>query len=114
MKIVILEGEGPVFCSGHNLKELSDSPNPRTIFDFCAKLMMRVKEFPLPTLCRINGIAAAAGFQLALSCDMIIATEKSTFLTPGIKWGLFCSTPAVELIRSINSRKKAMEMLFFG
>ena len=57
--------------------------------------MLRIKNFTVPTLCSINGIAAAAGFQLALACDMIVATEKSSFSTPGIKWGLFCSTPAV-------------------
>ena len=57
--------------------------------------MLTVKNSPVPTLCAINGIAAAAGFQLALACDMIIASEKSTFSTPGVKWGLFCSTPAV-------------------
>lgn len=59
-------------------------------------------------------MAAAAGFQMALTCDIIVATEKSTFSTPGVKWGLFCSTPGVQLVRSINSEKKANEMLLFG
>jgi len=62
-----------------------------------------LKKLPLLTLSAVSGVAAAAGFQLALTCDMIIATEKSTFSTPGVKWGLFCSTPGVQLIRSINS-----------
>lgn len=69
---------------------------------------------PLITLCAINGVAAAAGFQMALTCDLIVATEKSSFSTPGVKWGLFCSTPGVQLVRSINSEKKANEMLLFG
>jgi enoyl-CoA hydratase/carnithine racemase len=66
------------------------------------------------TLCAINGVAAAAGFQMALTCDVVLATEKSTFSTPGVKWGLFCSTPGVQLVRSITSEKKANEMLLFG
>lgn len=70
--------------------------------------MLTVKNSPVPTICAVNGIAAAAGFQLALACDLLIASEKSSFSTPGVKWGLFCSTPAVELVRSISSRKKAM------
>lgn len=67
-----------------------------------------MKNLPIPTLCVVNGIAAAAGFQMALTCDMLICTDKSSFSTPGVKWGLFCSTPGVQLIRSINSEKKAM------
>jgi enoyl-CoA hydratase/carnithine racemase len=73
-----------------------------------------LKRLPIITLCAVNGVAAAAGFQMALTCDLIVATEKSTFSTPGVKWGLFCSTPGVQLVRSINSEKKANEMLLFG
>ena len=76
--------------------------------------MLQVKKFSAPTVCVVNGIAAAAGFQLSMACDMTLATQKSTFSCPGIKWGLFCSTPAVELVRSISSQKKANEMLIFG
>ena len=68
----------------------------------------------MPTISVVNGIAAAAGFQIALACDLLICSDKSSFSTPGVKWGLFCSTPGVELIRSISSHKKAMEMLLFG
>lgn len=70
--------------------------------------MLKIRNLSIPTLCVVNGIAAAAGFQLALACDLVVATQKSFFSTPGVKWGLFCSTPAVELIRSISSEKKAM------
>jgi len=62
-----------------------------------------LKSLPIITLCAIDGVAAAAGFQLALTCDMILATQKSSFSTPGVKWGLFCSTPGVQLLRSISS-----------
>ena len=66
------------------------------------------------TLCIVNGVAAAAGLQMALTCDLLLATEKSTFSCPGVKWGLFCSTPGVQLVRTITSQKKASEMLLFG
>ena len=66
------------------------------------------------TLCTVNGVAAAAGLQMALTCDLLLATEKSTFSCPGVKWGLFCSTPGVQLVRTITSQKKANEMLLFG
>jgi enoyl-CoA hydratase/carnithine racemase len=76
--------------------------------------MLQLHNFSVPVICGVRGVAAAAGFQLAMACDMIIATEKSMFSCPGIKLGLFCSTPGVELIRSINSEKKAKEILCFG
>jgi enoyl-CoA hydratase/carnithine racemase len=57
--------------------------------------MLKVHNMPIPIVCVVNGIAAAAGFQLAMACDILVATEKSTFSCPGVKWGLFCSTPAV-------------------
>ena len=96
-----------MFSAGHDLKELAKSENPKQIFDEFADLMLYIRRFPIPTLCAINGVAAAAGFQLAMGCDVIIATEKSSFSCPGVKWGVFCSTPGVELVRTITSIKKA-------
>lgn len=111
---MILKGQGPVFSAGHDLKELKASSEPAKIFEECAQTLLFLKRLPIVTLCAIDGVAAAGGFQLALTCDMIIASEKSTFSTPGVKWGLFCSTPGVQLIRSVSSEKKAREMLLFG
>lgn len=69
--------------------------------------MKQIRLFPSPVICVVNGIAAAAGFQMAMACDLIVASKKSSFSCPGVKWGLFCSTPGVELVRSISSQKKA-------
>ena len=111
---MVLNGEGTVFSAGHDLKEIKAASRPQDIFEECTKMLLALKRMPIITLCSINGVAAAAGFQMALTCDLVVATEKSTFSTPGVKWGLFCSTPGVQLIRSITSEKKANEMLLFG
>lgn len=74
MQVVILEGEGPVFSSGHDLAQLSKLDNPQILFDECAKLMKQIRLFPSPVICVVNGIAAAAGFQMTMACDMIIAS----------------------------------------
>lgn len=76
--------------------------------------MKQIRLFPSPVICVVNGIAAAAGFQMTMACDMIIASEKSIFSCPGVTKGLFCSTPGVELVRSISSQKKAHEFLEFA
>lgn len=103
-----------MFSAGHDLKELAKHPNPQEVFDEFTKLMLQLRRFPIPTLCAVNGIAAAAGFQLAMGCDILVSSEKSSFSCPGIKLGVFCSTPGVELVRAISSPKKANEMLLFG
>jgi len=96
------------------LKEIQASKNPEEIFNLASSLLMRLRSLSIPTLCAVNGVVAAGGFQLAMGCDLLLATQNSSFSCPGIKWGLFCTTPGVELIRNINSSKKANEMLFFG
>ena len=98
-----MEGEGPAFSAGHDLKELAASENPAAIFDECTNTLLKLKQLPIITLCAVNGVAAAAGLQMALTCDILLATQNSSFSTPGVKWGLFYSPPGVQLIRSINS-----------
>ena len=65
--------------------------------------MIKLKRFPLITLCAVNNVATAAGLQLALTCDLIIASKSASFGIPGMKRGLFPSTPLVQLERSSKS-----------
>ena len=68
---------------------------------------------PQPVIARVHGIATAAGCQLVATCDLAVAAEEATFATPGVKIGLFCSTPMVAVSRAVG-RKRAMEMLLTG
>jgi enoyl-CoA hydratase/carnithine racemase len=61
----------------------------------------------------VHGVATAAGCQLVAACDLAVASDEARFGTPGVKIGLFCSTPMVPLTRAIG-RKRAMEMLLSG
>ncbi len=112
---VILAGEGPVFSAGHDLKEMvgRDINEYRRIFDVCTDLMTTVQRIPQPVIAQVDGIATAAGCQLVASCDLAIASQESTFATPGVRIGLFCTTPMVALTRAIG-RKRAFEMLLTG
>jgi enoyl-CoA hydratase/carnithine racemase len=113
--IVILGGNGPAFCAGHDLSEMIDRDPDfyRHIFDVCCELMETVQAIPQPVIAMVHATATAAGCQLAATCDLIVASENARFATPGVKIGLFCSTPMVALSRSIG-QKKAMEMLLTG
>lgn len=114
-RVVILRGEGPAFCAGHDLRELLDRDveTYRTIFDACVKLMARIAEIPQPVIAEVAKVATAAGCQLVAACDLAVASTEATFATPGVRIGLFCSTPMVALTRAIG-RKRAMEMLLTG
>ncbi len=77
-------------------------------------MMIALKTLPMITLCAADNIVAAAGLQLALTCDLILATKKARFGIPGIKRGLFPSTPLVQLERSLKSRSMVKEIVCFG
>jgi enoyl-CoA hydratase/carnithine racemase len=112
---VIIAASGPVFSAGHDLNELRDRAigEYRDLFDVCTELMMLVQSIPQPVIAEVQGMATAAGCQLVATCDLAIAAERAEFATPGVRIGLFCTTPMVALSRAIG-RKRALEMLMTG
>lgn len=114
-RVIILRGAGPAFSAGHDLKELTNRTleEERAIFDVCTRLMQTIQRLPQPVIASVQGIATAAGCQLVATCDLAIASEQARFATPGVKIGLFCSTPQVAVSRCIG-RKRALEMLLTG
>ncbi|XP_051976705.1 enoyl-CoA hydratase domain-containing protein 3, mitochondrial [Xyrauchen texanus] len=116
LRVIIISAQGPVFSSGHDLKELTSAQGRdyhSKVFQTCAEVMTLIQDIPVPVIAMVNGVATAAGCQLVASCDIAVATDKSTFATPGVNVGLFCSTPGVAIGRAVP-RKVAMEMLFTG
>ena len=113
--VVVLRGNGPGFCAGHDLSEMVGRAPAfyRHLFDVCCELMETIQSIPQPVVAQVHGIATAAGCQLAATCDLVVASEGARFATPGVKIGLFCSTPMVALSRTVG-QKKAMEMLLTG
>jgi enoyl-CoA hydratase/carnithine racemase len=114
-RVAVLRGDGPAFSAGHDLRELvdRDADAYAEIFDACVDLMTRVQTIPQPVIAEVAGVATAAGCQLVATCDLAVASDAATFATPGVRIGLFCSTPMVALTRAIG-RKRAMEMLLTG
>ena len=121
IRAVILAAEGPAFCAGHDLKELTahraDADGGRAFFvalwDHSNKVTQEIMRLPQPVIACVQGAASAAGCQLVATCDLAVAAETATFITPGVNIGLFCSTPMVPLARNV-ARKHAMEMLLTG
>jgi enoyl-CoA hydratase/carnithine racemase len=115
VRVVVIAGEGAAFSAGHDLTELcgGDATGYREIFDACVDLMNAVREIPQPAIAEVARVATAAGCQLVAACDLAVASTEATFATPGVRIGLFCSTPMVPLTRAVG-RKRAMEMLLTG
>jgi enoyl-CoA hydratase/carnithine racemase len=121
VRAVILAANGPGFCAGHDMKEMTArraDPDRgaaffRELFDNCSAMMLAIVALPQPVIACVQGAASAAGCQLVATCDLAVASERATFATPGVNIGLFCSTPMVALSRNV-SNKHAMEMLLTG
>ncbi len=112
---VILAAAGPAFCAGHDLREMTgrSEADYQEIFRVCTELMRKIQALPQPVIAEVQGMATAAGCQLVATCDLAIASENATFATPGVRIGLFCSTPMVAVSRAIG-RKRALRMLLTG
>lgn len=115
IRAVILAAAGKVFCSGHDLSEMTDRnlAEYRELFDVCTVLMAKVQSIPQPVIAEVQGIATAAGCQLVAACDLAVAAREASFATPGVRIGLFCTTPMVALTRAVG-RKRALQMLLTG
>jgi enoyl-CoA hydratase/carnithine racemase len=121
VRAVVLAANGPAFCAGHDLKELtarrSDADGGREYFrgimTTCSAMMQQIVNLPQPVIAAVQGVATAAGCQLVASCDLAVASSAAKFATPGVDIGLFCSTPMVALSRNVM-RKHAIEMLLTG
>ncbi|MGC3020489.1 enoyl-CoA hydratase [Brevibacterium sp. FAM 24630] len=115
VRAVIVGSAGHVFSSGHDLKEIrgADLEAQQEIFDACSRLMQLIQTIPQPVIAQVQGVATAAGCQLVAACDLAVAAESARFATPGVKIGLFCSTPMVALSRAVPA-KQAMRMLLTG
>ncbi|HYO85897.1 MAG TPA: enoyl-CoA hydratase [Dermatophilaceae bacterium] len=113
--VVVLRAVGPVFCAGHDIAEMvGRSPaDYEHIFAVCTRLMLTIRDLPQPVIAQVHALATAAGCQLAATCDLVVAAADASFATPGVRIGLFCSTPMVALSRAVG-QKTSMEMLLTG
>jgi len=116
VRVVVLAATGRGFCAGHDLKEiraLKELPKIEALFKQCSRMMSTIPKLPQPVIAKVQGAAAAAGCQLVAQCDLAITVDTAKFVTSGVTWGFFCSTPGVAVGRNLQ-RKHALEMLLVG
>lgn len=116
IRVVVLAAMGKGYCAGHDLKEireLREQPRISALFEQCSRMMVSIQNLPQPVIAKVQGAAAAAGCQLVAQCDLAVAVNTAKFVTSGVNWGFFCSTPGVAIGRNLQ-RKHALEMLLTG
>ncbi len=116
IRVIVLAGAGRAFCAGHDLREMRAHPDNAwlaELFERCSKVMLTLADLPQPVIACVQGVATAAGCQLVAACDLALAARSARFATSGVNLGLFCSTPAVAITRSL-APKRAAELLFGG
>jgi enoyl-CoA hydratase/carnithine racemase len=114
-RVIVIEGAGPAFSAGHDLSEMIGREEAffQELFGVCTVMMETIHELPQPVIAKVHGIATAAGCQLVAACDLAVAAQGTRFATPGVKIGLFCSTPMVPVSRAVG-RKRALQLLLTG
>jgi enoyl-CoA hydratase/carnithine racemase len=113
--VIVIASTGAAFSAGHDLREMRqrDSAFYDELFGACGELMMAIHHLPQPVIASVQGIATAAGCQLVAACDLAVASDAARFATPGVRVGLFCTTPMVEVARAVG-RKRALQLLLTG
>jgi len=116
LRALVIAAEGKAFCAGHHLKEMIAQPRLdyyQQLFASCSRMMLSLLKLPVPVIARVQGLATAAGCQLVAQCDLAVAADTASFAVSGVRYGLFCATPSVPLLRNLPA-KHAMEMLVTG
>ena len=115
VRAIVVAAEGPAFSAGHDLAEMRDRDDTfyTELFDLCVDVMSALHRVPQPVIAKVDGVATAAGCQLVASCDLAVASSRASFATPGVRIGLFCSTPMVPIVRSVGP-KRTLELLLTG
>lgn len=115
VQAIVIDAAGPAFSAGHDIAEMRGREPAfyQELFAQCTVMMQTIHRVPQPVIAQVGGVATAAGCQLVASCDLVVAAEGAWFATPGVRIGLFCTTPMVPISRAVG-QKRAMEMLLTG
>lgn len=117
VRVVVVTGEGKAFCSGQDLKASSGQEN-RSFLDSLHKrynpIIRAIRNLPKPVICRLNGVAAGAGCSLALSCDVVVASEEATLIEVFINIGLVPDSGSSYFLPRLVGTAKAFELCTMG
>jgi 2-(1,2-epoxy-1,2-dihydrophenyl)acetyl-CoA isomerase len=119
-RVLVISGAGRGFCAGQDLNDRTVAPD-ETAIDLgesvsknYAPLVRSIRALPIPVIAAVNGVAAGAGCNFALACDLVIATESAFFLQPFCKLGLIPDTGGTYFLPRLVGTQQAMGMALLG
>ncbi len=120
VRVLVLTGAGRGFCAGQDLSDRSVSPGatPRDLGESIEKyygpLVRRLRTLPIPVVCAVNGVAAGAGANLALACDLVIAAKSASFIEAFCRIGLIPDTGGTYFLPLLVGTARAMGLSLLG
>jgi 2-(1,2-epoxy-1,2-dihydrophenyl)acetyl-CoA isomerase len=120
VRVALLTGAGRGFCAGQDLGDRAVSPGGgavdlgASVENYYAPLVKSLRALPMPVVCGVNGVAAGAGANLALACDLVIATKSAKFVQPFCKLGLVPDTGGTYFLPRLLGTARAMGLAMTG
>ncbi len=117
VRVILLTGEGRAFCAGEDLKEglieVTAQDFRQKILDY-QRVTKDLKETPKPVICAVNGFALGGGCEIALSCDIVVASNSAKFGFPEVKVGLLITNGGFHTLPRLIGEKRAKELALTG
>lgn len=120
VRVFVLTGAGRGFCAGQDLSDRAVEPGARavdlgdSVEKNYAPLVLALRALPMPVICAVNGVAAGAGANLALACDIVIAGKSASFVEVFCKLGLIPDTGGTYFLPRLVGSARAMGMAMLG
>lgn len=120
VRVFILTGAGRGFCAGQDLSDRAVEPGARavdlgdSVEKNYAPLVLALRGLPMPVICAVNGVAAGAGANLALACDIVLAARSASFVEVFCKLGLIPDTGGTYFLPRLVGSARAMGLAMLG
>ncbi|PYY78518.1 2-(1,2-epoxy-1,2-dihydrophenyl)acetyl-CoA isomerase [Pseudomonas sp. TKO26] len=120
VRVLLLTGEGRGFCAGQDLGERNVAPGEappdlgQSIEAFYNPLIRELRDLPLPVICAVNGVAAGAGANLPLACDLVLAARSASFIQAFCKLGLIPDSGGTWLLPRLVGMARAKSLALLG
>ncbi len=117
VRCIVLTGEGRAFCAGQDLQEATDPEGPslsKIVSEHYNPVIMRIRNIPKPIIAAVNGVAAGAGANLALACDIVLATESASFIQAFSKIGLIPDSGGTYTLPRLIGLQRASALMMLG
>jgi 2-(1,2-epoxy-1,2-dihydrophenyl)acetyl-CoA isomerase len=117
VRVVVIKGEGKAFCAGQDLAEATDPEGPELksiVREHYNPIILKIRELEKPVIAAVNGVAAGAGANIALSCDIAIAKRSASFIQAFSKIGLIPDSGGTFFLPRLIGMQKALALMMTG